>query len=142
MDRSEYAENRRYKSNLTGEYVNCAQWVAEILVKRKAEFQGVVLPYKFWTINGPWKAEFIKQVSQVHNLLKDFDEQAIINFVNNNPKAFSVRPKYNIQRISNEQALLLKNKSEEVTKNIEISDPNKFKKVLSKTTLFGKLNGK
>lgn len=139
MDRSQYNENRKYKSNLTGEYINCAQWCAEILVKRKADKQGVVLPYKFWTIDGIWKNEFIKQISKIHQLIKEFNEQSIINFINNNPKVFSVRPKYNIEKIAQEHLKLIN--TEIKPSNIELSSVDNFKmRKNNKKTLFGKLN--
>lgn len=142
MDKKVYTESRKYKSPSTGEYITCAQYLAEILVKRNADNKRYVLPNRYWSINGPWKSEFIKQVSQANKLIKEFSEEALINFVNKNIKVFSLRPKYNVEKIAKEHLLLLKDycKHKESV-DIDTSDINNFVKQKNKRkTLLGKIS--
>ena len=94
-----------YKSIFTGEFVMPHQWVAEILVKRKATREEFVLPDRFWLSNDDWAKEFSKQVQQAAKLIKKYSEEAVLNFVKNNPWKFSLFTKANIEAVKNEQDL-------------------------------------
>lgn len=128
-----------YKSILTGEYVMPHQWIAEVLVDRKAKYKKTSLPYKFWTEpKSEWSKEFKRQVQKVAKLLQVYSEEAILNFMKNNSYKFSVLTQYNQELIKREQDKINSRKTET---NIEISDAFDYvHRTSGKKTLLGSLN--
>lgn len=128
-----------YKSLFTGEYVMPHQWVAEILVQRKADRDKFVLPDRFWLDNNEYSKEFSKQVQQAAKLIKKYSEEAVLNFIKNNPWKFSLFTKENIENIQKEQYII----DNRQVKEIEIQDAFEFvNRKNNKKSLLGKLNGK
>lgn len=129
-----------YQSIITGEYVMPHQWIAEVLVQRKAERDKVVLPDKFWKDqDSPWSKELKKQVQQAAKLIKKYSEEAVLNFLKNNKYKFSLLTKQNIEKIAEEQ-YIIDNRVKSVVQTESAYDyiqPKKHKK-----NLLGRLNGK
>jgi hypothetical protein len=140
-DKKEISGRFKYKSILTGEYVMPHQWVAEVLVKRKADREEKPLPFKFWTDNkNVWTKEFRKQVQQASKLIKKYSEEAILNFMKNNPWNYSLFSKLSLEKIEKEHYIIV-NRPE--VKTIEVEDANEYiHRKTSKKSLLGKLNGK
>lgn len=60
-----------------GKYVTAAQYIIELVCEHKAKFDKTELPIKFW--NHPlWSSFFKKNLRKVHQLLKKYDEKAVI----------------------------------------------------------------
>jgi hypothetical protein len=55
-----------------------AQQIAEIMVRREAAKQKIVLPLKFWN-NEPWKKKYKSQIIAANGLLKLYEPAAILN---------------------------------------------------------------
>lgn len=129
----------KYKSLFTGEYVMAHQWVAEILVQRKADRDKYVLHDKFWLGSDDYSKEFRKQVQQAAKLIKKYSEEAVLTFIKNNPWKFSLFTKENIENIQKEQYIIDNRNIVE----IETQDAFEFiSKKSNKKSLLGKLNGK
>jgi len=71
-DKSKYP-SRYSPSN----YVTAAQYIIELICEKKAHFDKTELPVKFWNLP-TWRAFFVKNLRQVHKLLKKYNERAII----------------------------------------------------------------
>lgn len=139
MNKKEIRGRFTYKSILTGEYVMPHQWVAEVLVKRKAEREGVILHDRFWLNKNDYSKEFRKQVQQAAKLIKRYSEEALLLFVKNNPWKFSLFVKTNIESIKKEQELI----DSRVVTEIITEDAFQFiSRKSNKKSLLGKLNGK
>lgn len=129
-----------YKSILTGEYVLPHQWVAEVLVKRKADRAEYVLPYKFWTENSEWTKEYRKQVQQAAKLINKYSEEAVLSFMKNNQWNYSLFSKLSLEKIQKEHDIISSRAS---SKEIEVQDAFTYiKPKTNKKSLLGKLNGK
>lgn len=142
MNKKEIRGRFTYKSILTGDYVLPHQWVAEVLVKRKSEREEKVLPNRFWLDHhSEWTKELRKQIQQAAKLIKKYSEEALLNFVKNNPWNYSLFSKLSLERLENEQKTI-DNRPEE--KIIETEDAFEYiqRKTVTKKTLLGKLNGK
>lgn len=130
----------QYKSKLTGEYVMAHQWIAETLATRKALFLNETLPDRFWKHNKEWEKEFKKQVTIAATLIKKYSEEAVFNFLKNNPYKFSLRTKENIEKIKLEQDKI---NTRVIEKEIETENINVFEIRKTKNkSLLSKLNGK
>ena len=83
----------RFKSPSTGEYCTIAQYIAEILMQRKAEKDNVgSLPYKFW--NKQQKKAYTRQVQNVNKLIGEFGEKRVYDYlINKNKRVYSSLPK-------------------------------------------------
>lgn len=69
--------NLKYKSPTSGKSCSCAQYLAELVTKRKADKDRVSLPSGWWN-STTWKTLFQRNIMAAHSLLKIFDEIAII----------------------------------------------------------------
>ena len=142
-DKKEFDENYQkfsYQSILTQEYILPHQWVAEVLIKRNADYNKTQLPDRFWQDKkSKWSKEFRKQVQQAAKLMKRFSEEALLNFLKNNQYKFSLFPKANIALIESEQKIIDNRKIE--SKPIETVDANVFikSKGRKKNNLLNKL---
>ena len=83
----------RFKSPSTGEYCTAAQYIAEVLVQRKAEKDNKgSLAYKFW--NKTRKKQYSLQIQKVHQLISEFGERAVYDYIiNKNKRVYSAAPK-------------------------------------------------
>lgn len=148
IGKQEPDEVSRYKSPNTGEYVMASQYIAEIIVNRKADADGVRLEFKYW--NDPenkYSKEFKSQVSQAAKLLKKYRSRSIVSALNELKWCFSLRNQTFLMKTAQKEAILLKSEEEAAKKTIEVNDPNKVSKVVtSSKSILSKLkainNGK
>jgi len=116
----------KYKHESTGDHCTCAAYVAEMMCKKKAEYQNQgSLPFKFWNTE-PWKNTFQYQVTLANKLLSDkgISEQALVKAVHSkefqranifslrHPKAIEIIKKYDVllaQDLDKSQDLEVKN---------------------------------
>ena len=78
----ERTEKSRYQSRYSPDkYVTAAQYIIELVCEKKATFDKTVLPIKFWNLP-QWAGFFKCNLRKVHQLLKKFDEKAIIRALN------------------------------------------------------------
>jgi hypothetical protein len=126
----------RFKSPSTGEYCTIAQYIAEILVQRKAEKENKgSLSYKFW--NKTQKSAYTRQVQAVSKLIKEFGEKKVYDYIINiNKRVYSAQPKWVKEEISKHEV----QEVQEKVSDIEHVDVNKKpRKAFGKKTLFSKL---
>lgn len=136
--KNEYDDIFRYKSIFTGEYIMAHQWVAEVLVDRKAKSQSKTLPYKYWKEDKVWAAEFTRQVQQAGKLISKYGEEAVLNIIKKESWTYSLMNK-DIMSAIKEESAKIKNRVKTEEKPIE--DPNIFIPVKkNKKSLLGKLN--
>lgn len=135
--KKEYTETQRYKSTLTGEYIMAHQWVAEVLIERKAKKFKTSLPHKFWLEKNEWTKEFVKQTQQAARLIKKYGEESVTSIIRIENWTYSLYNKDIIAKIR-EKSIEIKNRSKETV--TEVSNTTEFKQVVNKKkTLFGKL---
>src|SRR3990172_3339050 len=75
------SEKSQYKSPFDNEYCTAAQYITQIIVSRLMIKRGVVPVNKFWMLK-EWRPVFVRQVKRAYQLLAIYDEQAIINAIN------------------------------------------------------------
>lgn len=138
-NKKEQTENFEYKSKSTGEFVQAHQYIAELVVDRKAAKDKVQLPYKYWTLDNEWTKEYKKQVQHAAKLLKKYSPRAIISALNQLTWCYSLFTKKLIEIIQEEQAKidLQTQKVTEFETNVE-----EFRQVKQRTGLLGKINGR
>ena len=128
----------RFKSPSTGEYCTIAQYIAEILMQRKAEKDNVgSLPYKFW--NKQQKKAYTRQVQNVNKLIGEFGEKRVYDYqINKNKRVYSSLPKWVKEEISSHILPAQKEKEEKYfTESVDVN--KKPRKAFGKKTLFSKL---
>ena len=98
----------RFKSPSTGEYCTIAQYIAEILIQRKAEKENLgSLSYKFW--NKAQKKSYATQIQAVSKLINKFGERQVYDYiVNKNKKVYSALPKWVKDAVSQHRTSLEK----------------------------------
>ena len=141
------SQTSKFKSPSTGENCTAAQYIAEILIQRKAESENKgSLAYKFW--NKTQKAAYTRQVQSVSKLISEFGERAVFDYiVNKNKKVYSAMPKW-VKEAVEMHAYFLSKKKEVIKQPKQIrkeSVNSKPRKTYGKKTLFSKLrssNGK
>lgn len=131
----------KYKSPNTGEYVMASQYIAEVIINRKADKEGVKLEYKYWNNKEhKYHSDFKGQVSQAAKLLKKYSSKAIIKTMNDLFWCFSLRSKVFLDKLEQNNAIIIKNEQEAKGKVIEVGDPNKVKETSSsKKTILSRL---
>lgn len=141
MNKKEMHGKFTYKSILTGDYVLPHQWVAEVLVQRKAQREEKTLPFRFWLDSkSDWTKELRKQVQQAAKLIKKYSEEALLNFLKNNQWNYSLFSQLSLERIEKEQ-YIIDNRPE--PKEIIVEDAFEYtQRKTVKKSLLGKLNGK
>lgn len=73
----------KFKSIYTGEYVAGHQYVTELVVKRKADYEKESLPFKYWNIkDNKWAKEYKFQVQQCGKLTRTYSIRAIVDSLN------------------------------------------------------------
>lgn len=122
--KSERTEQKPYKSLCSDLYVDAANYLAELVCRRKQEKENSgSLPIKFW--NHPkYRTLYVREVSQARNLLKIYSPLAIIDALSDYRSRFilSLRNKKLIKVIEEYQKKIPdsqfteSNVTEEVTK--------------------------
>ena len=75
-------DKSRYKSPSSGDYITCAQYVAEVMCNRMAEKENVgSQAHKFWNLP-KWKKHYQYQVVLANRLVKKYPEAAIVKAIN------------------------------------------------------------
>lgn len=121
-----------YKSPNTGEHVSAHQYIAELVVNRKAARYKEILPQKYWNIkDSKWAKEYKQQVAACGKILRKYSPSAVINALNNLEWCYSLTNKTLSDEIKSEQIKIDKINSS-TPKKIEIIEStevrNNFKK--------------
>ena len=135
------SEVSRFKSPSTGEYCTVAQYIAEILIQRKAEADNKgSLTYKFW--NKTQRKNYTRQVQAVSTLIGKFGEPAVFDYIiNTNRRVYSASPKW-VKEAVEQHRLVLERRPKQENKVTEVSRDNiesQPRKTFGKKTLFSKL---
>jgi pyrimidine deaminase RibD-like protein len=80
----ERTDKSRYRSPSTGDYCTASQWLAETMCMRiaKKNKEGS-LAYKFWNTK-KWKSKYGWQVVCANRLIKQFCEETVISYIEEN----------------------------------------------------------
>lgn len=85
--------------------VTFVQYIAELLVARKAKRENVTLPAQYW--KNPnykvWKNEFTKQILGLNKLVKLYSEESILKSIIQNDWSYSIYSSKLIDDIREEQ---------------------------------------
>ena len=132
----------KFKSPSTGEYCTISQYIAEVLMQRKAEKENKgSLSYKFW--NKTQKAAYTRQVQSVSKLIGEFGEKKVYDYIiNANKRVYSAQPKWVKDEISKHKVKEIKQQAAQID-HVDVN--KKPRKAFGKKTLFSKLrsnNGK
>jgi hypothetical protein len=132
----------RFKSPSTGEYCTAAQYIAEVLVQRKAEKDNKgSLAYKFW--NKTRKKQYSLQIQKVHQLISEFGERAVYDYIiNKNKRVYSAAPKWVKDEIKKHKKLLSSKPKPKQSDIIEVEKDNvnvKPRKSFGNKSLFSRL---
>ena len=131
----------RFKSPSTGEYCTVAQYIAEILIQRKAEADNKgSLAYKFW--NKTQKKNYTRQVQAVSTLIGKFGESAVFDYIINiNKRVYSASPKWVKEAVEKHKSALDRQPKQkiEVTEVSRDNIESQPRKTFGKKTLFSKL---
>ena len=135
------SEVSRFKSPSTGEYCTVAQYIAEILIQRKAEADNKgSLTYKFW--NKTQRKNYTRQVQAVSTLIGKFGAPAVFDYIiNTNRRVYSASPKW-VKEAVEQHRLVLDRRPKQENKVTEVSRDNiesQPRKTFGKKTLFSKL---
>lgn len=86
-------------------YINATQYICELLCQKKADFDKIRLPMKFWNSMPTWDRYFKKNLRNVAKLLKKYDERAIINVLRSEKfgRRYSIFTDFAEQLIQKEQ---------------------------------------
>ena len=135
------SEVSRFKSPSTGEYCTVAQYIAEILIQRKAEADNKgSLAYKFW--NKTQKKNYTRQVQAVSTLIGKFGESAVFDYIiNTNKRVYSASPKWVKEAVEKHKSVLDRRPKQniEVTEVSRDNTESQPRKTFGKKTLFSKL---
>ncbi len=75
--------NRKYKSLFNNESCGAAQYIAELVCKRRSEKENKgSLSYKFWN-TGPQKVMYQTQVRAANKVIKKYGEDAVLHYLRN-----------------------------------------------------------
>ena len=139
-NKEEQSSTFKYKSKFTGEYIMAHQYIAEIMVDRKAFNEKAHLPYKYWTTDEKWKKEFKMQVQQAGKLLKKYSVQAIMSAINKNLWCYSLLNPTLIEDIKKEQRIITLQESQAKNEEIVVKSTEEFIPIKKSGGLLGKLN--
>lgn len=123
--------SKNYKHATTGQPCNAGQYIAEMMCIREAESVNEGMPaHKLWNTS-KWKNKYRSQVTKAYQLLRKYDERAIISALKTRRGStiYSLRNKFLPALIEQEQAKLKKADSREIKEvhyeNISDSRPMK-----------------
>ena len=86
-------------------WVTGLQYILELVCENKAKKDNIDLPIKFWNID-IWIDYYKSQLRVCSQLIKRFNEPAIINMLKNNDRIYSLRPAWVKTLIAIEHAKL------------------------------------
>ena len=132
-------KGKAFKSPSTGEYCTAAQYIAEVLIQRKAEIDNKgSLPYKFW--NKKENKAYTRQVQKLYTLIKEFGEKRVYDYIiNKNKRVYSAFPAWVKEGISRHFIRPHKNKDSNVPSE-DLDIRKKPQKAFGKKTLLSRLN--
>lgn len=139
-NKEEQSSTFRYKSQFTGEYIMAHQYIAEIMVDRKAFKEKAHLPYKYWTTDEKWQKEFKMQVQQAGKLLKKYSVKAIMNALNSNLWCYSLLSPKLLEAIKIEHNKIILQESQAKNEEIIVQSTEEFIPIKKSGGLLGKLN--
>lgn len=115
---------QKWASPSTGEECTAAQYIAELLVTRRARKEKKHLPYKFWNLP-EWKKKFKLEIIGITPLLRMYDELAVIKALESQKgkNIYSIRCPWLDELIEEEQKKL--QIKPEVIENIPIEKEQK-----------------
>lgn len=136
-NKKEQTEKMSYKSPSTGDFVTGYQYIAEILVKREADREKVILPQRYWNIKGNiWAKKFLLRIRDVCKICEQYTFQAVVKALEREQWAFSLKSKQVLASIKEEQEKL-DNLKPVFNQNIE--NPNSIIENKKKNSLLGKI---
>jgi hypothetical protein len=126
---------RKFQSPSTGEACTSAQYIAEILITRRAKKEKKPLPHKFWNDDN-WKKKFKVEMIAINSLLKIYDEMAVVKALESQKgkTIYSIRCPWLDELIEEEQTKL--QQTPEIQKDIPVKVETTEQKDMGKT--FGK----
>lgn len=137
-DKKQHDDTFKFKSVFTGEYIMAHQWIAEVLVDRKAKKENKSLPHKYWISDPIWSKEFKKQVQQAGILIKRHGQEAVLNVIKKESWTYSLLNREIIQKIKQESESI---KNRVISEEKPVENPNNFIPIKkSRKSLLGKLN--
>jgi hypothetical protein len=136
--------DKKYPSKYSnGKLVSAAQYITEIICEKKAKREKKDLHFRFWTTK-EWEMYYRNQIASSHQLLKKYDEVAIIKGLNNpkSEKIYSLRAPHLIPIIEEEQTIL-NNQNKELSLSLQRikTEEVEFNRAKSKTNIVSKLKG-
>lgn len=87
------------------------QYIMELICKRKAKKDGILLEKRFWT-DPVWQKFYKEQIVAAKKLLNMYDEKAVVKTIEDN-YYWSLRPKFVSEKILEQVALADKKKKQE-----------------------------
>jgi len=132
----------KFKSPFTGEYVMQHQYIAEVIIKRKAEKDKVPLTFKFWNDKEHiYFKEFRSQVTQAAKLCKKHNAKVIVKTLNELFWCFSLRNQKFLDKLEKNGILNTKREQESKERTIETTPTDKafISKVGKKESLLNKM---
>ncbi len=136
-NRKQQTEKMSYKSPSTGDFVTGYQYITEILIKREADREKVILPQRYWNIKGnPWAKKFSLRIIDVCKICEKYSFQAVVKALEKEQWAFSLKSKQVLQTIQEEQKRL---DSLNPTFNQNVEDPNLIINKSKNRSLLGKI---
>jgi len=126
--------NKKYPSKYSNnKFVSAAQYITEIICEKKAIKDKEDLHYRFW-INKKWSSFYRNQIATANELVKKYDDQAIILALNSKEckNIYSLRAPFLKVALEKQQKILEeKNKT---LKNVEFERKDNIKFRENKTT--------
>lgn len=133
-------EVSKYKSPSTGEYVMTHQYIAELMVARKAAKLNKDLPYKYWNGTDEWAKEFKSQVGTAAQLLKKYSSSVIIKAILAVKWAYSLRTAKLVEEIEKQHKI--ETEQSKIVHRIDVvTEPKVFGKTEKKISYLGRLKG-
>lgn len=103
----QWSESCPYTSLYGGGYISASQYLAESMVARRARYNNITLPNKFWNIER-WKRVFLLEVRHASRLLTLYSVEAIIKALRTKEgkRVYSFGAKWLDPLIAEEQRLI------------------------------------
>lgn len=87
--RFDQSDKRPFKSLFKEGYVTEADYIAELLFKRRGEFDKNSLPQSFWNVP-KFRKLYVGQIIHINKLLKEYSAAVLIRAVNESKYALSI----------------------------------------------------
>ncbi|MQF98483.1 MAG: hypothetical protein FI729_03000 [SAR202 cluster bacterium] len=137
----EPTNNSRYKSPSTGDFITCAQYVAEVMCNRMAEKENIgSQAHKFWNLP-KWKKHYQHQVVLANRLVKKYSEAAIVKAINSPEckRVYSLRYPALPKIIEKYEKIIKQQTSQSATIRVEETSKPKTRRGYGKKTRLQKL---